>query len=161
MTNRAANATIKGYIYQFDHAILQLLSLIDENQIITIEGVEDVDITADNYEEVIQCKYYEQTEYNHSVIKPAVIAMLKHFKAEKFNTKFQYRLFGHYKSGQDKLELPLTLDFLKNNLLKYEEKGVLHEVWVELSINDAELLTFISLLKIDNQAESYDDQINL
>lgn len=58
MVNRAANATIKGYFYQFDFAILQLLQAIDEHAAITIEGVEDVDIEDVSSERYIQCKYY-------------------------------------------------------------------------------------------------------
>lgn len=80
MVNRAANATIKGYFYQFDFAILQLLQAIDEHAAITIEGVEDVDIEDVSSERYIQCKYYAATEYNHSVIKPAITAMIVHFK---------------------------------------------------------------------------------
>ena len=160
MINRSANATIKGYFYQFDHAVLQLLTLTDENSIVSIEDVEDVDVSNKNFEELIQCKYYEQTEYNHSVIKPAVIAMLRHFSANGASSKFHYKLYGHYESGHQKLVFPLSLDFVKNNLLKYEENKVLHEVWVELSIDDIKLQEFINMLKIDNQARSYDEQMD-
>lgn len=80
MVNRAANATIKGYFYQFDFAILQLLKAVDEDAKITVEGVEDVDIEDVSNEKYIQCKYYAATDYNHSVIKPAVAAMIIHFK---------------------------------------------------------------------------------
>lgn len=48
MVNRAANATIKGYFYQFDFAILQLLQAIDEHAAITIEGVVRVVETGGN-----------------------------------------------------------------------------------------------------------------
>lgn len=159
MTNRSANATIKGYFYQFDHTALQLLSLTDNNQFVKIEVIEDVDISNPDFEQLIQCKYYEQSEYNHSVIKPAIIEMLKHFSLNKSATKFKYKLYGYYKSGQEKLVLPLTRDFLKQNFLKYEEKGVLHEVWKKLSISDKELEDFINLLEINNKAKSFDEQM--
>lgn len=80
MVNRAANATIKGYFYQFDHAILHLLKIQDEQSVLTVEGTEDVDIDDVTNEKYIQCKYYSSTDYNHSVIKPAIIAMIIHFK---------------------------------------------------------------------------------
>ena len=42
--NRQAIDTIRGYLYQFDHTIFQILNHHDENSIFTIEGVEDIDI---------------------------------------------------------------------------------------------------------------------
>lgn len=80
MVNRAANATIKGYFYQFDFAILQLLQAANEHATVTVEGIEDVDIDDVSNEQYIQCKYYAATDYNHSVIKPAIAAMIIHFK---------------------------------------------------------------------------------
>lgn len=159
MVNRSANATIKGYFYQFDHAIFQLLSSSDENEIITIEGAEDVDIQSANFEELIQCKYYEQTDYNHSIIKPAIIEMLKHFNTHGSTSIFRYKLYGHYKNGQEKLVVPLNLDFVKSNFLTYEKERVQHKVWEELSIDDTKLQEFISRLEINNQASSYSEQI--
>lgn len=160
MVNRSANATIKGYFYQFDHAIFQLLNSSNQNEIVTIEGIEDVDIQADNIEELIQCKYYEQTDYNHSIIKPAIIEMLKHFNTNGSTNVFHYKLYGHYKNGQDKLALPLDLDFVKNNFLTYEKEKIQHKVWEELSLNDTKLQEFISRLEIDNQASNYGEQID-
>ena len=42
--SRDAVSTIKGYYYQFDHYILQLLRLTNDDDAVRIEGVEDVDI---------------------------------------------------------------------------------------------------------------------
>ena len=42
--SRDAVATIKGYYYQFDYFILQLINLVNEIDNVTIEGIEDVDI---------------------------------------------------------------------------------------------------------------------
>lgn len=41
---RSAIATIKGYYYQFDYFILQLLKCNNETDSICIEGIEDVDL---------------------------------------------------------------------------------------------------------------------
>jgi hypothetical protein len=64
MSNRSADSTIKGYFYQFDFTILQILNASDNDEI-TVEGIEDVDISNINETIAIQCKYYESTEYNH------------------------------------------------------------------------------------------------
>ncbi|EGJ36085.1 hypothetical protein HMPREF9389_2301 [Streptococcus sanguinis SK355] len=41
---RSATNTIKGYFYQFDKSILEILEQSNETNIVTIEGVEDIDI---------------------------------------------------------------------------------------------------------------------
>ena len=41
MASRSAESTIKGYFYQFDNSILEILRLANDNDTITIEGIED------------------------------------------------------------------------------------------------------------------------
>ncbi|MBV7539394.1 hypothetical protein KW842_26840 [Duganella sp. sic0402] len=101
MTNRSANATIKGYFYQFDHTVVQVLSAPSPASVVTVEGIEDVDLAAGGESVLTQCKYYEGTEYNHSAIKDAVIHMLRHFKESGglAGPPFRYRIYGHYSGG--------------------------------------------------------------
>jgi hypothetical protein len=47
MKNRSADATLLGFYYQFDKTIHTILEQVDENNIITIEGIEDVEIKED------------------------------------------------------------------------------------------------------------------
>lgn len=165
MTDRSATATIKGYFYQFDQTIMRLLEG-SKHASVTVEGIEDIDLDDGNDSAFVQCKYYEGSEYNHSVIKEAVIHMLRHFHAAgcPSDQVFKYRLYGHYKGGQHKLALPLTEDFLKAELLTYkkddkEKKSkVEHKVHEELGITGPQLTAFRSLLDIDVNALSYDDQ---
>lgn len=75
--SRDAVDTIKGYYYQFDYFIFQLISLVNEEDTVTIEGIEDVDILEEKEMVAVQCKYYAKTEYNHSVIaKPIRLDVL-------------------------------------------------------------------------------------
>lgn len=159
MTDRSATATIKGYFYQFDQTIIRLLNA-SKHASVTVEGIEDIDLDDGNDSAYVQCKYYEGTEYNHSVIKEAVIHMLRHFYAAgcPSGQVFKYRLYGHYKSGQHKLKLPLTDEFLKENFLTYKQDKVEHKVHEELGISGAQLATFRSLLDIDVTALSYAEQ---
>ena len=63
---------------------------------VTIEGIEDVDITTIDNKLAIQCKYYEGTEYNHSEISEAIKFLLMDF-AERKNSgskKIKYMLYG-------------------------------------------------------------------
>ena len=162
MTNRSANATIKGYFYQFDHTVVQVLSAPSVTSVVTVEGIEDVDLATGGESVLTQCKYYEGTEYNHSVIKDAVIHMLRHFKENggQAGLQFRYRIYGHYKGGQDKIPASFDIGFLKKHLLTYTHKGVTHEMHDELSVSDPELERFRKLLEIDVNAKSYDDQQN-
>ena len=159
MTDRSATATIKGYFYQFDQTILQLLEATKHGSV-TVEGVEDIDLDDGDDSAFVQCKYYEGTEYNHSVIKEAVIHMLRHFHAAGCpgDQVFKYRLRGHYNGGQHKLTLPLTDEFLKEHFLTYTKEKKVHKVHEELAITDVQLDTFRALLEIDVNALSYGDQ---
>ena len=113
-----------------------------------------------NAESLIQCKYYEGTEYVHSVIKDAVIHMLRHFGSLgcQAGQTLRYRVYGHYKSGQEKLPTTLDLAFIKKHFFSYREKGLSHEVHNELGIDDTQLGRFLSLLDVDIRAPSYDVQ---
>lgn len=159
MTDRSATATIKGYFYQFNQTIVRLLEATKLGSI-TVEGVEDIDLDDGDASAFVQCKYYEGTEYNHSVIKEAIIHMLRHFHAAgcPSDQVFRYRLHGHYRGGQHKLDLPLTDEFLKEHFLTYTKEKRVHKVHEELKITDAQLADFRGLLDIDVSALSYDDQ---
>ncbi|MDT0138947.1 DUF4297 family anti-phage-associated protein [Acidovorax sp. PRC11] len=159
MTDRSATATIKGYFYQFDQTIVRLLEATKHGSV-TVEGVEDIDLDDGDKSAFVQCKYYEGTEYNHSVIKEAVIHMLRHFHAAGCSSgqAFRYRLHGHYRCGQHKLTLPLTDEFLKEHFLTYTKEKQVHKVHEELKITDVQLADFRGLLDLDVNALSYDEQ---
>lgn len=160
MTDRSAVDTIRGYFYQFDYSILKVLQLSNQDDSIAVECIEDVDIHTATEVTAVQCKYYSGTEYNHSVIKPAVMYMLTHFKAIKDDGRpvVRYSLCGHYSAGQHKLTLPIDVAFLKQHFLTYSEKKVERRHHDELGISDADLAEFLSVLDIDINAASFEDQ---
>lgn len=165
LATRSADATILGYFYQFDHSILQVLSLTSSSSKMVVEGVEDVDLTEKDKSLFIQCKYYRGSTYNHSIIKDAVIAMLRHFagKGCPSDGSLKYRLYGHYKDGQEKLPTSFGLEFLKKNFLTFKKTDkddvtTVTEVFTDLGLSDHQLATFQSNLEIDLNAKSYEDQ---
>lgn len=160
MANRSAHATIKGYFYQFDLTIVRLLVATMPQSSVVVEGIEDIDLDDGDNSAFVQCKYYQGSEYNHSVIKDAVIQMLRHFHSTgcRPDQKFRYRVYGHYKGGQQKLPAGFDLDFLKKHFLTYEHKKTTHEEYTDLGVSDAQLASFRNLLDIDLNAPSYDDQ---
>ncbi|MBO1514084.1 DUF4297 family anti-phage-associated protein [Metabacillus bambusae] len=162
MSNRSATDTITGYFYQFDYSISKLLELPNNNDSITIEGIEDIDIKTLNDETAIQCKYYAKSEYNHSVIGKPIRLMLNHYKEVKDGLKpsINYYLYGHYKRGHEKLILPLSVDFLKTHFLTYKKEGVEYLHHEDLGLDDTDLNVFISRLSIDIMAKNYDFQFS-
>lgn len=160
MTDRSAVDTIRGYFYQFDYSILKVLQLSNHDDSIAVECIEDVDIRTATDVTAVQCKYYAGTEYNHSVIKPAVMFMLSHFKEIRDGGRLpvKYLLRGHYSSGQHKLALPIDVTFLKQHFLTYSKNKVEHLHHDELGLGDADLASFLSVLDIDIKAASFEDQ---
>lgn len=168
MADRSAIDTIRGYYYQFDYSIATLLNLSNNTDSIVIEGVEDIDIKIATETTAVQCKYYEKTEYNHSVIAEPIRLMLNHFKdvKEGKQTELNYKLRGYYKSGQSKLTLPLSLQNLKDNFLTYtrtekvsgKDTKVKHFHHSELNLDDSDLLKFLTLLELDIQAKEFEQQ---
>lgn len=152
---RSATATILGYIYQFDYSVKCLLNLSNENDFIDIENIEDVDIHSHTEDSAIQCKYYAGTEYNHSIIAKPIRFMLKHYLDVKngMAQPINYKLYGFYQSGQDKLVQPITTGFLKEHFLTYTKDGIKHKLHEEIALNDSELSDFLTFLSVDIYAE--------
>ncbi len=168
MADRTAIDTIRGYFYQFDYSIFSLLNLSNDSESILVEGIEDIDIKTATETTAIQCKYYEKTEYNHSVIAEPIRLMLNHFKEVKLGNQvsIKYKLRGYYKSGHSKLSLPLNIQNLKDHFLTYTRTEKINSVPTkvkhlhhnELTLNDAELNEFIGLLEIDIHAFEFEKQ---
>ncbi|MFB8726798.1 MULTISPECIES: DUF4297 family anti-phage-associated protein [Enterococcus] len=157
MNNRDATDTIKGYFYQFDHYIVKILKSLDDNALIYTEGIEDIDIVNLNETTAVQCKYYEKTEYNHSVIKESILFMIRHFNENK-DKNIHYHIYGHYKSGQEKLPKDFDIEFLKVNFLSYVRNKKKFEEHIILNLSDRELSQFLKQLKIDINGLSFDEQ---
>lgn len=162
MADRTAVSTILGYFYQFDRSILTLFNLPSDGDRIAIECIEDVDVYTATDVTAVQCKYYEKSEYNHSVIKPAIMFMLAHFKEgqDAGRTPINYYLAGHFDSGQEKLALPIDTQFLKDNFLTIVSKKETTKKHEELGVSDTQLAEFLALLTIDIRAKRFADQFS-
>lgn len=96
--SRAADYTIKGFLYQFNKTLIEILQAPDDGTI-TVEGiVEDVEVVTRTSTVAIQCKYHEASETftSSSIFKP-LLQMMIHFQANP-DTKIRYVLFAHYPS---------------------------------------------------------------
>ena len=173
--SRAAISTIKGYFYQFDKSILEILEQSNETDMVTIEGIEDIDIENSDERNFIQCKYYEKTDFDNSIIRKPIQLMFRHYlenRTEPKDKNFTYRLYGYYKKGHEKL-LELTTENLKTYFLDFSKFGVIDEsgnsnyqiknkkgeVIFEETVEDDDIEDFKNHLFIDIKADSYENQI--
>lgn len=94
--DRVASSTIKGYLYQFNVTLKELLSVDDEE--VFVEGrIEDVDILDGENIKAIQCKYHESKEnYSISDIAKAVLQMLKTEKEYINKDIISYKLYAYF-----------------------------------------------------------------
>lgn len=97
--SRAADYTIKGFLYQFNKTLIEILQSPDDGTI-TVEGIiEDVEIVTGTSMVAIQCKYHETSETftSSSIFKP-LLQMMIHFQANP-SSNIRYILFAHYPSA--------------------------------------------------------------
>ena len=173
--SRAAISTIKGYFYQFDKSILEILEQSNETDMVTIEGIEDIDIENSDERNFIQCKYYEKTDFDNSIIRKPIQLMFRHYLENRTDPKdknFTYRLYGYYNKGHEKL-LELTTENLRTYFLDFSKYGVIDEsgnsnyqiknkkgeVIFEETVEDDDIEDFKNHLFIDIKADSYENQI--
>jgi len=126
--SRAADYTIKGFLYQFNKTLLEILKSQDDS-IITVEGIiEDVEIAMPAEIKAIQCKYHEASEtFTPSGIYKPLLQMMDHFHANS-TANIRYILFAHYPSVKGhprppvgKAELQAALDSENKDFQKYVE----------------------------------------
>jgi len=94
MSDRIADSTIKGYLYQFNKTILEIANADDED-VITVEGVvEDVDVLSGSGElEAIQCKYHESKEkFIPSLIFKPLLQMAEAYDKNQ-TARIKYTIF--------------------------------------------------------------------
>ena len=121
--NREADYTIKGFIYQFNKTLEQVLSEPNGTEI-TVEGIiEDIDVVSPGLTKAIQCKYHETKEkYKLSNISKPILQMLVNYANTK-DKDIQYILYAHF---SDETEEEKTIS--KNDIetiLKSKDKSYL------------------------------------
>jgi len=131
MSSRSAEASIKGYNYQFLHTIKDILENerdIDEN---IVEGIEDLDIVKENGSDLIQYKYHEEQSYQNSKVAKPIALMFKHFLANQKSSSINYKLFIFLNTT----ELPnITTDRITSILKIKESRKILSDTNTELTI---------------------------
>ena len=94
---REATASIRGYFYQLDAALLEILNAgLDES--VVVEGIEDFDRYTDEGVIYSQVKYYAEQNLTDSVLRDPLHKLFVHFhgleEAQRAGRK--YLLYGHF-----------------------------------------------------------------
>jgi len=142
--SRSAEATIRGFMYQFDATILKILNIKSDEKVV-VEGIEDVDVLGAGGVQAVQCKYYEGTALTNSELRKIVAPMLEHFKKE--TRKISYHIYGYFKSINS-FPLRDAAEF-KTDILAYKKKGVVGNIADDLEISELELTRFLKCLKFE------------
>ncbi len=142
MTTRSADATIKGYYYQFDTSILKILELQSDTESITIEDVEDIDINTATETTAVQCKYLSKPSFINSAVREPIILMLDHFINPKSPNNYRYVLYAHFENETQGSEP--TIDLVKfKEILTFTENKIKKEYHTDNKISDTQLNTFL------------------
>lgn len=125
--SRIADSTIKGFLYQFNLTLNELLSANDE-AIIQVEGIiEDIEIIHDDGTVAVQCKYHEQQDkYSLSSIYKPVLQMLKtHIEANSSLISFiLYAYFPSEAENEISLDEDDIMNILKTKNIDYISKYI-------------------------------------
>jgi hypothetical protein len=146
MTIRSADATIKGYYYQFDTSILKILELKNDSDSITVEGIEDIDISTATETTAVQCKYLSKPNYINSAVRKPIILMIDHFINPKTPNNLKYILYAHFENETQGNEPLIDLVKLKE-ILTYSEQKTKKHYEIENGISDNKLKDFLNQFK--------------
>lgn len=145
---RSADGAIRGFLYQFDKSLHEILTSSD-GQVVTLEGqIEDIDIVSDSGIEAIQCKYHEGEDFAISKVAEPILDMFCHFIKERIigkRTKYtKYILYAYFHKNVDAIEQGTFHDFI----LKTIDKEIVRKYFTRIfNINDAEILDIANKAK--------------
>lgn len=124
---READYTIKGFIYQFNKTLEQVLSEPNGTEI-TVEGIiEDIDVVSTGLTKAIQCKYHETKEkYKSADISKPILQMLVHYANNK-DKDIQYILYAHF-SDETEGEKTISKSDIET-ILKSKDKSYLNYIF--------------------------------
>lgn len=94
--NRSADATIRGYLYQFERTIAQALGQ-GSDAVFRLEGIEDLDVLDDGCINAVQVKYHESLK----TVTPKALAkpLYEMFESFRLDQKLTFTLYVYSPNG--------------------------------------------------------------
>ena len=127
---RQANSTIKGYLYQFNKSILEILNADDEASI-TLEGViEDIDIQLPNATTTIQCKYHADSKFTMSSVAAPLLEMVCHYnECVALGKSTHYILYAHYSENIEEFDTAAFEKHISTTTSKELQLSFFHKIY--------------------------------
>jgi len=151
--DRSAHASIRGYVYQFDRTIIEILSA-DKDTSILVEGLEDVDLLGADRLTAVQVKYWSSRSYaTPRSLREPIEPMIEAFSK---GAKHKFILHVHFGSGVG-VPSQLSVDDLKTCLTRTTRNPtVKHHDYEKYSSDVIE--GFVKQLKIRPGKEFFDQR---
>ncbi len=142
---RQADSTIKGYLYQFNKSILEILNS-DDDASITLEGViEDIDIRSPHTTSTIQCKYHEDAKFTLSSVAAPILEMVCHFnECMALGKDIKYVLYAYYSENVDNIDTEAFVEYILTTTSKELIIGYFHRIF---TISDPTILSLANKSK--------------
>lgn len=121
---------IKGFEFQIDKNILEVLSEADLNKKVNIEQTQDID-SADF---VMQVKYKEASKFVPSAIKEPVIQLIDEYKANPNRNYILYCFFGDWNGYTSTINLDDILGNTKDDYTSTEKTGFQSKFKIEFAL---------------------------
>lgn len=127
---RQADSTIRGYLYQFNKSIYEVLQSNDDDEI-TLEGViEDIDIQSPTSTTTIQCKYHEDKKYQISSVATPILEMLCHYcECNVLGKSVTYVLYAYFADNTESVSMDAFSDFLNATKDKDIQVKYFHRIY--------------------------------
>lgn len=127
---RQADSTIKGYLYQFNKSIYEILQAEDDEKIILEGVIEDIDIQSPSSLTTIQCKYHEDKKYQISSVATPILEMLCHYcDSIALGKSVSYVLYAYYAENTDSVSIETFAEFLCTTKDKDVQSKYFHRIY--------------------------------
>jgi len=145
---RQANSTIKGYSYQFNKSILEILKAGETDEILLEGVIEDIDIQSPTGITTIQCKYHEDKKFQISNVAAPLLEMLCHYcECTYLGRSVSYILYAYYEDNVDSVDMEDFVKFLKSTTDKDILAKYFHRIY---TISDPAILAIANQVKKSN-----------
>ena len=114
---------IKGFEYQIDKTLLDILMSSDPTELISIEHIQDID--SSSY--VTQVKYKETAKLVPSAIKKPIKQLFEEFKNDPNKEYILFCYFDDLNGYDEKIKIDLILGSDKNQYSASEKKSFFQE----------------------------------
>lgn len=142
---RQANSTIKGYSYQFNKSIFEILKAGEADEIILEGVIEDIDIQSPASITTIQCKYHEDKKYQISNVATPLLEMLCHYcECAYLGKSVFYILYAYYADNVDSIDMADFVKFLESTTDKDILSKYFHRIY---TISDPVILAIANKVK--------------